>query len=305
MSILIVGSVAFDSIETPFGKVADALGGSATYFSLAAGNFTKPSVVAVVGQDFTQNHRRVLEKKNVDLSGLEQTSGQSFRWGGKYGFDLNNRETLFTHLNVFENFRPKLLPHHLDKQYVFLGNIHPALQLQVLKQIKKPKVVGLDTMNLWIKQTRDQLLEVLKLVDIFIINDAESRELTGEHNLLKAAKKILGLMQKTDSTLIIKQGEHGLMMFKQDKCFNLPGFPLEDVLDPTGAGDTFAGGFMGYLAQSDDLSWDNFKKAAVFGSAVASFCVEKMGTDRLQEISLADINARFAEFKHLTHFENI
>jgi len=303
MDILVVGSVAFDTIETPFGKIDDALGGSATYFSLGASHFSKAGIVAVVGQDFTEDHRKILQDKKVDLSGLEQLPGKSFRWGGRYGFDMNTRETLFTHLNVFENFKPKLLPHHLDKEFVFLGNIHPSLQTRVLKQIKKPKLIGLDTTNMWIEQTRGQLLDVLKLVDVFIINDAESRELSGEHNLLKAAKKILEMMQKASPTLVIKQGEHGLLMFGQGQYFNLPGYPLEDVLDPTGAGDTFAGGFMGYLAKCGDLSWDNFKKAAVFGSVTASFCVEKMGTQRLQEISLDDIKKRYAEFQKLTHFE--
>ncbi|MCL5666765.1 MAG: PfkB family carbohydrate kinase [Patescibacteria group bacterium] len=322
MSLLIVGSVAFDTVETPFGKIDNALGGSAVYFSLAAANFTKPSLVAVVGSDFTAKHHNALKRKGIDLSGLQKTKGQTFRWGGRYGFDVNNRETLFTHLNVFQNFQPELLPHHREKKYVFLGNIHPALQLQVLKQIKKTELVGLDTMNYWIEKNRPELLEVLSQADVFVINDSEARELAKEHNLQKAAKKILEMMGyplaetgkfARNKTLIIKRGEYGLLMFrlpfsgkkikgKNLQTFHLPGYPLEDVLDPTGAGDSFAGGLMGYLAKTENLSWDNLKKAAVYGSAAASFCVEKMGTKKLEEVKAFDIKRRFKEFKNLTHF---
>jgi len=342
-----VGSVAFDSIETPFGKVKKTLGGSAGYFSLAASFFARPSVVAVVGKDFADKYRDILKKKNIDLSGLQTTKGKTFSWGGKYSFDLNNRETLFTHLNVFENFKPKLSADHKTAEYVFLGNIHPALQLDVLSQVKKPKLVGLDTMNLWIEKTPKELAKILKLADIFVINDSEARQLSGEHNLVKTAKKILRMMgTKTADksarykTLIIKRGEYGLLMFrtvfpspslsaeasaKADgrgvrgegsmKIFHLPGFPLEDVIDPTGAGDSFAGGFMGYLCRVvSSLSavasakeepyptWDDLKRACVAGSVMASFCVEKLGTLKLQEISQKDLDRRFMEFKQLTHF---
>jgi sugar/nucleoside kinase (ribokinase family) len=300
--LLIVGSVAFDSIETPFGKVNKTLGGSASYFSLAASFFARPSVVAVVGDDFTGRERKILESKKNDLSGLETAKGKSFHWGGKYSFDLNNRKTLFTHLNVFENFRPKLLPHHKTASYVFLGNIHPKLQLEVLSQIKKPKLVGLDTMNFWIEKAPKDLKKILKLADIFVINDSEARELSAEHNLVKAAKKIIAMMGKKP-TLIIKQGEYGLLMFQQGKIFHLPGFPLEDVIDPTGAGDSFAGGMFGYLAKIGELDWENLKRACVAGSVLASFAVEELGTNRLGQITQSDIFKRVAEFKKLTNFE--
>ena len=303
MSLLIVGSVAFDSIQTPFGKINKALGGSGSYFSLAASQFTRPSLVGAVGKDFTNKYRKVLSEKNIDLSGLEQAAGKTFSWGGKYSFDLNNRTTLFTELGVFENFRPKLSEQHKQAEFVFLGNIHPALQLEVLGQIKRPKFVGLDTMNLWIEKTPKELAKVLKKIDIFIINDSEARELSGQHNLIKAAKGIMAMMKK-NAALIIKRGEYGLLLFGKNQIFHLPGFPLEDVIDPTGAGDSFAGGMFGYLAKTKDIGWENLKRACVAGSVLASFAVEKLGTKRLQEIKSADITKRFAEFKTLTHFLN-
>jgi len=295
--------VAFDSIQTPFGKINKTLGGSASYFSLAASFFTKPSVVAVVGDDFTDKYRQILEKKKVDLSGLQTAKGKSFHWGGKYSFDLNNRDTLFTHLNVFEHFKPKLSARHKSASHVFLGNIHPKLQLGVLSQIKKPKLVGLDTMNFWIKKTPKELAKILKLADIFVINDSEARELSKEHNLMKAAGKIIAMMKK-NPILIIKRGEYGLLMFGKNQIFHLPGFPLEDVIDPTGAGDSFAGGLFGYLSKTGNHSWQNLKRACVAGSVLASFSVEKLGTQRLQEVTRRDIGKRFGEFKRLTHFDN-
>jgi sugar/nucleoside kinase (ribokinase family) len=320
-NLLIVGSVAFDSIETPFGKIKKTLGGSAGYFSLAASFFARPSVVAVVGKDFTAVHGLVLKKKNIDISGLEQKAGKTFSWGGKYSFDLNNRETLFTHLNVFESFKPKLSADHKTAKYVFLGNIHPTLQLDVLSQVKKPKLVGLDTMNLWIKKTPKELAKILRLVDVFVINDSEARQLSGEHNLVKGAKGIMGMMSPTtppsdalghpssgrrgSPTLIIKQGEYGLLMFRGGGIFHLPGYPLEDVTDPTGAGDSFAGGFMGYLCREGSRpfpTWGSLKRACVAGSVMASFCCEQLGTKRLQNLSPRDIAKRFAEFKKLTNF---
>jgi len=303
-NLLVIGSVAFDDIETPFGKSKKTLGGSATYISLAASFFTKAGLVAVVGEDFKSGHCGVLQKRKVDLAGLEMKKGKTFAWGGKYHFDLNTRETLFTHLNVFETFSPVLSPAHRNSQYVFLGNTHPALQAKIINQLRKPKFVGLDTMNYWIEKTPKELGQVLKLVDALVINDSEARELSKERNLLKAARKIAGLMHKNKKRLlIIKRGEYGLLLFQHGKIFHLPGFPLEDVVDPTGAGDTFAGGFMGSLAKADNLSWNNVQKAAVSGSVMASFCVEKFGTKRLQEVSPKEISARHKDFKTLTHFD--
>lgn len=302
VKLLIVGSVAFDSIKTPFGKVNKALGGSASYFSLAASNFTKPSLVAVVGDDFTNKNRLTLKNKGVDISGLQKAKGKTFAWGGRYSFDLNTRETLFTHLNVFESFNPVLSAAHKKTPYAFLGNIHPLLQQKVLRQIIRPKFVGLDTMNYWIEKAPVDLKKVLRKVNILIINDGEARELSKQHNLFKAAKKIMAMMAK-GAALIIKRGEYGLLMFHKNEIFDLPGFPLEDVVDPTGAGDSFAGGFMGYLAAADDTSWPSLKKACVAGSVMASFCVEELGVKRLLNISQSDINRRLADFKKLTHFE--
>jgi len=321
--------VAFDSIETPFGKINKALGGSGSYFSLAASQFCPTSLVGVVGSDFSDKYRAPLRKRNIDLSGLEQAKGKTFAWGGKYSFDLNNRDSLFTHLNVMADFQPKLQPHQRGIGFVFLGNMHPTIQLKTLSQIKKPKFVGLDTMNFWIEKAPKELKKILKLADIFVINDSEARELSKEHNLVKAAKKIIRMMEtiyprpsphkrREAATLIIKRGEYGLLMFRSAfpstsgrgvrgeglsmQVFHLPGFPLENVTDPTGAGDSFAGGFMGYLAKTGDVSWNNLKRACAAGSVMASFDVEKLGTRRLQEIKDSDIKRRFAEFKNLTNF---
>ncbi len=324
--LLVVGTVAFDSIETPFGKVDRTLGGSASFFSLAASFFSKTSLVGVIGKDFPNAYKSILAKKNIDLSGLEQTSGETFSWGGKYSFDLNSRETLFTKLGVLETFKPKLSELHKASDFVFLGNAHPSLQLEVLGQIKKPKFVGLDTMNLWIEIAPKELQGVLKKIDIFIINDSEARQFSKEHNILKAAKKIMGMMAK-NKTLIIKRGEYGLLMFRavspspslsaealakvdgrrardegSMQIFNLPGFPLEDVVDPTGAGDSFAGGMFGYLAKTGNTTWENLKRACVAGSTLASFSVEKLGTKKLEQINSTNITERLSEFKKLTDF---
>jgi sugar/nucleoside kinase (ribokinase family) len=299
--LLSVGSVAYDSIKTPFGNANKTLGGSASYFSLAASYFTKPAVVAVVGDDFLPADEKLLAE-HADISGLQKTKGKTFAWGGKYSFDLNSRETLFTKLGVFENFKPVLSANHKTSQYVFLGNIHPSLQKKVLSQIKQPKFVGLDTMNYWIESAPKELAKVLKLINILIINDSEARQLSSEHNILKAAGKIRGLINKS-AVLIIKRGEYGLLMFSHNKIFNLPGYPLKDVTDPTGAGDSFAGGFMGYLAKHDDISWDNLKKACVSGSCMASFCVEKIGTKGLFGIPKSKLSKRIEGFKTLTSFE--
>ena len=299
--ILVVGSVAYDSIITPFGKVDKALGGSAAYFSLASALFAPTSVVAVVGNDF--KNFGVFKKHRIDVSGIKKAKGKTFHWAGKYHFDLNTRDTLKTELGVFSGFKPVLDDKHRKSKYVFLGNIHPKLQLDVLRQIKKPKLVGLDTMNLWIETARRDLLAVIKKIGVLVINESEARQLSKEHNLIKAARKILNMMgsQKSD-ILIIKQGEHGLLMFHQSSIFNLTGYPLEDVIDPTGAGDSFAGALFGYLARTDDMSEANLKKACAVASTVASFSVEAFGTKSLQSLTMSQINKRLKKYRKLIGF---
>lgn len=304
--LLIIGSVAFDTIITPFGKTKDALGGSATYASLAAAFYNKPGIVAVAGTDFSQKYEKVFLDKKINISGLEKAKGKTFRWGGTYGFDLNSRETNFTELNVFEHFKPKLSEKNKNAEFLFLGNIHPALQREVLEQIRQPKFIALDTMNYWIENSRAELLKTLQQIDLLVINDSEARELTKEHNVLKSAKailKMLGRKKNTLPTLIIKRGEYGLLMLRKNEAFYLPAYPLEDVVDPTGAGDSFAGGFMGYLSQTKDISWENLKRACVAGSVTASFSVEELGTKRLQSLTPQEIKTRFGYFKKLTSFE--
>lgn len=303
--LLVVGSVAFDSIKTPFGKANKTLGGSASYFSLAASYFVRPAVVAVVGEDFRSADEKKFLDRKINIQGLQKAKGKTFSWGGEYSFDLNSRVTKFLHLNVFEKFNPLLSPNHKNADYIFLGNIAPKLQLNVLKQIKNPKLIGLDTIDFWINTQKKALLQVLKLVNVFVINEEEARELTKEHNLLKAAKGIKGIMgiMGKKGLLIIKRGEYGLLMFNRDSSiFHLPGFPLEDVVDPTGAGDSFAGGMFGYLAKTRDLSTNNFKKACAVGSTMASFCVEDFGTKRLESLKAGDIAKRLKAFKNLTDF---
>ena len=300
MSILVVGSAALDTVETPYGSVEDALGGSAIYFSAAASYFAPVNLVAVVGDDFPREQIEFLKKKNVDFSGLEVASGKTFRWGGKYGFDLNERDTLFTHLNVFEKFEPKIPDSHKNSEYIFLANIGPDLQMDVLKQIQAPKLVALDTMNYWIGGNLPALRETLKRVDVLIINDSEVRQLANEANLVKASKIVQEMGPKT---LIIKKGEHGALLITRNSFFWAPAYPLEIIYDPTGAGDTFAGGFMGYMAKSDDISIDNLKRAVVFGSAMASFCVEKFSLERLKNLSDEEIRTRFKEFWQMTNFD--
>jgi len=300
MSILVVGSAALDTVETPFGTVEDALGGSAIYFSAAASYFAPVNLVAVVGDDFPKEKIEFLKKKNVDFSGLEVADGKTFRWGGKYGFDLNERDTLFTHLNVFEKFEPKIPDSYKNSKYIFLANIGPDLQMDVLKQIQSPKLVALDTMNYWIGGNLPALRETLKLVDVLIINDSEVRQLAYEANLVKASKIVQEMGPKT---LIVKKGEHGALLITRDSFFWAPAYPLETIYDPTGAGDTFAGGFMGYMAKSDDISIDNLKRAVVFGSVMASFCVEKFSLERLKNLSDEEIRTRFKEFWQMTNFD--
>ncbi|MGA8767801.1 MAG: PfkB family carbohydrate kinase [Candidatus Acidiferrales bacterium] len=301
MSLLVVGSVAFDGIETPHGKVDRTLGGAASYFALAASHFAPVRIVAVVGEDFTDRDRAVFEGRKIDLAGVERAAGKSFFWAGRYSQNMNERTTLATDLNVFATFDPKLPRSYLDSQYIFLGNIDPTLQRSVLKQIRgKPRLVGLDTMNYWIEGTNAELRETLKHVDILTINDDETRQLTSEHNLLRAAKHIFKM---GPSTLIIKRGEHGAIMVHKNFLFSVPAFPLEQVFDPTGAGDTFAGGFMGYLAGKGRVNEQTLRSAMVYGSVLASFTVERFGVERLAKVTRKEITARARLFSKLTSFK--
>jgi sugar/nucleoside kinase (ribokinase family) len=301
--ILAVGSVAFDSIKTPFGEASRVVGGAATYFSIAASFFTEVRIVAVVGQDFGANVEKVFGGRRIDLAGLQRVPGETFRWKGEYGFDLNTRETIYTHLNVFEHFKPTIPASYVGSPFVFLGNIHPTLQGEVLEQVRKPRLVGADTMNYWIERTPEELKGVLKRVDVLLINDAEARELAGESNLVKAARTIQ-LMGPT--TLVIKRGEHGVLMTRSGGgFFAAPAMPLEEVFDPTGAGDTFAGGFLGYLASGDTVDDASLARAIIYGSTLASFAVEDFGVDRLLRLEHEEVAARFNEFKKLTHFDAV
>jgi len=302
MSILAVGSVAFDSLKTPFGEVDEILGGAASHFALAASFFTSVNVVAVVGDDFTDKERSVFRGRPIDLSGLQTAPGKTFRWGGEYGYDLNERTTLFTELNVFESFQPIIPKKYRASEFVFLGNIHPTLQVDVVKQVDGPKLIAADTMNYWIERTPNELREMLAHVDILMINDAEARQLAQQYNLVRAAETIHAMGPKT---LVVKRGEHGVVLFSESHRFAAPAYPLETVFDPTGAGDTFAGGFMGYLASLPTVDDRALRQAIIFGSTLGSFCVEDFGTRRLQSISRDDVVARYREFKKLTHFEDI
>ncbi len=299
--ILAVGSVAFDSIKTPFGEANRVVGGAATYFAIAASFFTEVRIVAVVGDDFGANVEKVFGGRRIDLAGLEKVPGETFRWKGEYGFDLNSRETIYTQLNVFDAFKPKIPESHRSSPFVFLGNIHPTLQMDVLKQVQKPRLVGADTMNYWIERTPDELKQVLKSVDVLLINDSEARELAREANLVKAARTIRGMGPKT---LVIKRGEHGVLMTRTaGGFFAAPAMPLEDVFDPTGAGDTFAGGFLGYLASCDGVDDASLARAIIYGSALASFAVEDFSVERLLRLNRDEVSERFNEFKKLTHFD--
>lgn len=299
-AILVVGSVAFDSVKTPFGEAENVLGGSATYFSVSASFFSSVRVVAVVGSDFTDDHAGVFRRHNIDASGLVRAPGRTFRWKGEYGFDLNEAHTLDTQLNVFESFKPDLPDSYRDAEYVFLGNIDPELQAQVLDQVRQPRVVACDTMNFWINGKLDALKKTLGRVDILVINDGETRMLGGEANLVQAAHKIRAMGPKV---LIVKRGEYGVLMFNEDSVFAAPAFPLEEVFDPTGAGDSFAGGFMGHLARSGNLDDATFRRAIVYGSVMASFDVEEFSLDGLSRLTRTEIEGRFNQFRKLTHFE--
>jgi len=302
MSILVVGSVAYDTVETPFGKAERVLGGSASFFSVAASFFTPVRLVAVVGEDFGEAQLAAFRGRPIDLDGLERTTGKTFHWQGKYSYDLNHRDTVCTDLNVFEFFKPRLPQSYRDVEHVFLGNIDPELQLDVLQQVERPRLVACDTMNFWIGGKPEALRRTLSRVDVLLVNDAEARELSGEWNIVKAARAIRALGPRT---LVIKKGEHGVLMFSDAGSFAAPAYPLEDVFDPTGAGDTFAGGFLGYLASSADGGEATLRKAVIMGSALASFCVEAFSLDRLLRLTRPEIDERFRLFKKLTHFEGI
>ena len=299
MSVLVVGSVAFDSVETPLGKVNEVLGGSASYFSLAASFFTLVQMVAVVGEDFPEENLEMFRKFNIDTQGLQRVEGKTFRWQGKYGTALNEANTLNTELNVFENFSPEIPDNYKNTDFVFLGNIDPLLQKQVVSQMKLPKLVICDTMNYWIESRLSELRELLKLVDILIINDGEARMLTNEHNLNKAAKKIIDWGPRL---LVVKKGEYGVSMYDSKSIFSAPAYPLDTVFDPTGAGDSFAGGFVGFLAKSGELNNQNLRKAVIYGSVLASFNVEDFSLNRLIDLKYSEIQERFLQFKQLTEF---
>ncbi|MBI5655343.1 MAG: sugar kinase [Geobacter sp.] len=302
MSILVVGSVAFDSVETPFGRVEDVLGGSATYFSTSASFFTDVNLVAVVGNDFSSEHVDFLRSRSIDLTGLTRVPGQTFHWKGRYGYDLNEAQTLETHLNVFADFKPVVPESYADADYLILANIDPELQLEVLNQVKSPRLVACDTMNYWISSKPDALWKVLERVDFIIINEGEARQLSGEANLVKAARKILARGAKN---LIVKRGEYGVLMFTGTTVFAAPAYPLEEVFDPTGAGDTFAGGFMGYLANTGNLSEEGIRQAIIFGSVMASFTVEDFSLNRLKSLTYGEIEARYRSMKAMTYFQGL
>jgi sugar/nucleoside kinase (ribokinase family) len=302
MSILVVGSVAIDSVETPFGRGENVLGGSATYFATSASFFTGVNLVAVIGDDFPQEHLDFLTSRNIDLTGLSRESGKTFHWKGRYGYDLNEAHTLDTQLNVFQTFRPQIPAQYADTDYLILANIDPHLQLEVLEQVKAPKVTACDTMNFWISSKPEVLKQVIAKVDFLIINEGEARQLTGETNLVKAARAIRDMGAKN---LIIKRGEYGVLFFSEGSVFAAPAYPLENVFDPTGAGDTFAGGFVGYLANTGNLSPEGIRQAIVYGSVMASFTVEDFSLNRLRILDYPQIENRYREFKALTHFDSL
>lgn len=303
MSLIAVGTMAFDAIETPFGKVNQIVGGSAIYVAYAASNFVKPiQQVSIVGFDFPKEEMDSLTKRGVQLDGVEVVPDKkSFLWSGRYHMDMNTRDTLVTDLNVLADFNPVLPESYRDAEFVMLGNLHPVTQKNVIEQMKvRPKLIAMDTMNFWMESAMPELEEVLKMVDVLMINDSEARQLSGQFSLVKAAKTIMNMGPKY---LIIKKGEHGALLFHEDKVFFAPALPLEDVFDPTGAGDTFAGGFMGHIARTKDISFENMKTAIIVGSAMASFCVEKFGPERLKEITAEDIHTRIEQFVNLVNFD--
>jgi len=300
MSLLVVGSVAFDSIRTPFGQAEEILGGAATYLSVAASWFAPVRVVAVVGEDFTERHRDVFRARSIDITGLERAPGRSFRWRGEYVGGMNEAHTLETHLNVFAEFAPKIPPAYRESEYLFLGNIDPVLQLHVREQLPNVRLVGLDSMNYWIDGKLADLKKALAAVHIVMLNESEVRMLSGQHNLRAAAKSVQALGPRT---VVVKRGEHGVTLFGEQSIFSAPAYPLEKVHDPTGAGDTFAGGFMGHLARTGDNSDSNLRRAVIYGSVMASFAVEEFGLERLLTLTPQEIETRYREFKSLTHFD--
>ncbi|HEY0996522.1 MAG TPA: PfkB family carbohydrate kinase [Gemmatimonadaceae bacterium] len=300
MSLLVVGSVALDSVETPFGKADNVIGGSGTFFSASASHLSPVQLVGIVGQDYPVEKLEPLRARGVDLAGLEHSDGLSFRWRGRYRHDLNSAETLETHLGVFSQFRPKIPEQFRSAPYVFLANIDPRLQLSVLEQVDRPKLVACDTMNFWIESRRPELVELLGHVDLVTLNDGEARQLSDQFNLVKAARWI---MERGPKLVIIKKGEHGAYMFNDREIFFAPAYPLEAVFDPTGAGDSFAGGFMGYVARTGDLSMQNLRRAVIYGSAMGSFAVEKFSVERLLEITTNDIVERVRDFRQLVSFD--
>jgi sugar/nucleoside kinase (ribokinase family) len=303
MAIITLGTMAFDAIETPFGKTDKIVGGSATYVAYAASHLTQPlQQISIVGDDFPQEEMDELKKRGVQLEGVEIVKGQkSFFWSGKYHLDMNSRDTLITDLNVLADFKPVVPDEYQGAEFLMLGNLMPSLQMSVIEQLKqRPKLVVLDTMNFWMESALDDLMKVLKKVDVLMINDSEARQLSGEYSLVKGARKILTMGPRF---LIIKKGEHGALLFHENEVFFAPALPLEDVFDPTGAGDTFAGGFIGHLARTKDISFENMKTAIIVGSALASFCVEKFGPERLKEITKKDIDDRLNQFVQLVNFE--
>ena len=305
MSIVAVGSIAFDNIATPSGSVENALGGSATYFALAASYFTQVRIVAVVGEDFTAEYEQVFKKKGVDTRGIEHAKGKTFRWGGKYFENLNEAKTDFTHLNVFEKFQPRIPREYMDSQFLFLGNIHPSLQAAVRLEMDGVRLTGGDTMNFWIKGTRDELVETLKLMNVLLINDTEAKMLADDASLPRAARKVLAMGPQA---LVVKHGEYGATIFFREGAFGIgshpfraPALPMEEVRDPTGAGDSFAGGFMGYIASQGELNREVLKRALFYGGVMGSFAVERFGTERLQSLTRDEIDARFQLFRELSH----
>jgi sugar/nucleoside kinase (ribokinase family) len=302
MGILTVGSVALDSIKTPFGQRDEILGGAASYFSVAASYFTDVGMIAVVGEDFPTDHISFFQRKGIDISGLQRKKGRTFRWKGEYGSDMNSRTTLDTQLNVFADFSPELLADHRSREYLFLGNIDPELQLSVLEQMKQPRLVACDTMNYWIDSKKEALLKTLSKTDLLIINDAEARQLADEPNLIRAAQRIRSFGPKM---LVIKRGEYGAMLFSHNLIFSVPAFPVENVLDPTGAGDSFAGGMVGYLAAARSFDDATLRRAVAFGTVMASLSVMSFGPQQLGELTFPEIQARYREFRKITVFEDI
>lgn len=303
MSLIVVGSMAFDAIETPFHKSDRIVGGAATYIALAAANFITPvGVISIVGGDYPTQEMEDLRSRDISLEGVEVRKDQkSFFWAGKYHLDMNTRDSLTTELNVLADFNPVVPESYQDSEFLILGNLDPKVQISVITQMKRrPKLIALDTMNFWMDTTMEDLKKALKMIDVLLINDSEARQLSGEYSLVKAANKIF---EMGPEYLVIKKGEHGALLFNKNNAFYAPALPLEDVFDPTGAGDTFAGGFIGYLANTDDISFDNMKTAVIVGSAMASFCVEKFGTKRLRDLTHEDIDNRIRQFIDLVHFD--